>query len=164
MSYFKDQDGRLSQVTSFYRSTPQTNTLPSRARQKEALLRSTGKLAHQRCFPHKPRLSCLLALKTLHSKKNQNYHCLIACESSMLLSWQWKRLLIVVIAIDLSSEHKCWREIRCHPTKRQASKSGCLIERPFLTEQGLSVMSCDVGWCGWWICQHLIVNFINSEI
>lgn len=47
MSYFKGQDGGRSQVTSFYRSTPQTSTLPSRARQKAALLRSTGKLPHQ---------------------------------------------------------------------------------------------------------------------
>lgn len=65
MSYFKGQDGGRSQVTSFYRSTPQTSRLPSRARQKAALLRSTGKLPHQSYAPHEPRLNCLPAL-TLH--------------------------------------------------------------------------------------------------
>lgn len=48
MSYFKGQDGGRSQVTSFYRSTPQTSRPPSRARQKGAPPRSTGKLPHQR--------------------------------------------------------------------------------------------------------------------
>lgn len=52
-SYFKGQDGRLSQVTSFYRSTRRTSALPSRVRQKAVLLHSIGKLPHQSCASHK---------------------------------------------------------------------------------------------------------------
>lgn len=99
MSYFKGQDGGQSQVTSFYRSTPQTSMPPSHARQKAVLLRSTGKLPHQSYIPHKPLLDCRPALTTSHGENLllPNY-----CESSVLLPRQSKRLLIALIAIDLS--------------------------------------------------------------
>lgn len=47
MSYFKGQDGGRSQVTSFYRSTPQTTMRPSCARQRGAPCHSTGELPDQ---------------------------------------------------------------------------------------------------------------------
>lgn len=75
-SYFKGQDGRLSQLTSFYRSTRQTSALPSRVRQKAVLLRSIGKLPHQSCVSHKSRFFRLPALNALHTKKPLLLNCL----------------------------------------------------------------------------------------
>lgn len=101
MSYFKGQDGGRSQVTSFCRSTPQTSRLPSRARQKGALLCSTGKLPHQSYIPHKPLLNCPPALAPNPHHMVKIHCCLIACESSLLLPQKSKRVPIALIAIDL---------------------------------------------------------------
>lgn len=108
MSYFKGQYGGQSQVTSFYRSTPQTSRLPSRARRKGALFRSTGKLPHQSYIPYKPQLNPLPAL-TLHPHHMVKIHCcLIACESSLLLPRKSKRVQIALIAIDLLKNNVFW--------------------------------------------------------
>lgn len=74
MSYFRGQDGGRSQVTSFYRSTPQTSMLPSHARQKAVLLHSTGttsKLYSPWASPH-----CLPALTILHGENPLLLNCL----------------------------------------------------------------------------------------
>lgn len=121
----------------------------------------------KRSIPHEPQLAIYLhcALHPHHMVKI--HRLLIACESSLLLPRKSKMALIVLIAIDLLknnvSGHKCSREITHHPAKRQASKSYCLIEHPFLIEKSLSIfsLSCDVElesgacYCGWWICQLL---------
>lgn len=73
-SYFKGQDGRLSQVTSFYRSTRRTSALPSRVRQKAVLLHSIGKLPHQSCVSHKSLLPSP-TLNALHTKKPLLLNC-----------------------------------------------------------------------------------------
>lgn len=76
MSYFKGRDGRLSQATSFCPSTRRTSARPSRARQKEVLLRSIGKSPHQSCVPHESRLFPLPPLNVLHTKKLLLLNCL----------------------------------------------------------------------------------------
>ena len=90
MSYFKGQDGGRSQVTSFYRSTPQISRLPSRARQKAALRRSTGKLPHQSSSFPSPGSTVLLALAPHPRHVMKIYRCLIARESSTAASTEIK--------------------------------------------------------------------------
>lgn len=75
-SYFKGQDGRLSQVTSFYRSTRRTSALPSRVRRKAFLHHSIGKLPLQSCVSHESRLFRLATLNVLNTKKPLLLNCL----------------------------------------------------------------------------------------
>lgn len=173
MSYFKGQDGGQSQVTSFYRSTPQTSRLPSRARQKAALLHSTGKLPHQTLHP--PRASATVAVYLLHAlhlhhtvKNPSPLNCLwifIAASTeikdgtdSVDCYWfvQEQRFL------DLNARERK-KDYATIQQKDRLQKSDCLIEHPFLIEKSLSIfsLSCDVElesrgcYCGWWICQLL---------
>lgn len=95
-------------MTSFYRSTPETSRLPLRARQKGALLRSTGKLPHQSYIPHQHKLDCLPALAPHPRHMVKIYCCLIACESSLLLLRKSKRVPIALIAIDLLKNNVFW--------------------------------------------------------
>ena len=150
MSYFKGQDGGQSQVTSFYRSTPRTSTLPSRARQKAALPRSTGKLPHQSSVsPRKPprlQLSTRFSsTSTSHDGNPSPLNCF--CESPLPLPKEIKEGTDSVDCNWFAEErrfsgHKCLREIAHHPTKRRAFKERLPnLSINFLIEQSLSIFS-----------------------
>lgn len=149
MSYFKGQDGGRSQVTSFYRSTPQTSALRSRARQKAAFLRSTGKLPHQSSVsPASLLISNCLPAPAPHPHHMMGIHrCLIASRISVAASTEIKEGTDSVDCYWFVEErrfsgHKCLREIAHHPTERRAFKEQLPnLSINFLIEQSLSIFS-----------------------
>lgn len=159
MSYFKGQDGGRSQVTSFYQSAPQTSKLLSRARQKGALLHSTGKLPHQSYIPLKHKLNCLPALAPDPHHMVKIHCCLIACESSLPLPRKWKRVPIMLIAIDLLKNTVLWTSMLERDYTPFNKKTG--FKEQLLNWASISNWSYDVELesqsrhCSWWIYQHL---------